>query len=78
MFRYLSAATSSGPFRGCFRGGRREEKKEEGGETRGGGVVGYIFWRKANDNGRGTQRLDVGTHTSEPYDSISPFPSPHL
>lgn len=40
------------------RGGQREEeKKQEEEETRGGGggsVVGYIFWRKANDNGRGT------------------------
>lgn len=57
-------------------GGKKRRRRE--GRLVAAGVMGYIFWRKANDNGRGTQRLDVGTHTSEPYDSISPFPSPHF
>lgn len=60
MFRYLSAATCSAPFREWFRGGQREEKKEEEEES-GGGL--YFLEKGQRRRGKGS---DVGTHTSEP------------
>lgn len=43
------------------------EKKKEGGARERPCLVGYIFWREANDNGHGND-FEEGTH-----DSISPF-----
>lgn len=82
MFRYLSAATSSGPFRGWFRSGqasrggqREEEKKQEEEETRGGGGGSVVIFsgERPTTTGAG-QRL--GWWNAHSYDSISPFPSP--